>query len=718
MAVDPGGADQLQFDLRALVGEIWRRRWRILFVSVLLCAATYALLLFVPKEYESSASLLVEPRDNVFVRGTNDAGVSLSGVTDDVVVASQVELIQSGDTLLRVVRDLQLDQTEEFAGLSKSPLSRLIRMIRPGSSDRDLEQIALARLQQKLTVLRQRDSRVVSILVRSQDRQQAASIANAIAAAHVNRRVEQSVDDTAEASGWLESEIRKLRADVSKAEAEAAQFRVDNDLFVGPNNTTLLDQQMADLSGQITDAQERRSTASSRAGLIRSLLNAGQPIDGVSDVRESVVIQRLSEDKATLQGQLAQLSASLLDDHPDVRAVRAQIAEINNQIIIEGRRVADALEAEAEIEANLVQSLSADLTRLKLRAGTASSANVQLQELEREAKAQRDLLENYLARFSDATSRTDSNAALPDVRVITYAVPALSPAAPKTSLILVAVLFVSLALQLGLILFRELSFVPATALPAKRREPDDSALGEDSEAVPAVAADSLPVMAATADGLPVMAVDETLASYPHPAVPDIAQNDDSVSAGPHAPVYAEMDDVIQDVLNGRTQLVTILSLDHAADHAGIAEQMIISALDQNLSVALVDAGSGAMSDRAGITDLSANRAEFGEVVQASDIDGLSEVCWGTLPRLAQNSERAATLVAALADIYEVIIVMVGTVGAGSNLRQFANINARLVMAAGQNVDPQRHANIVAHASEWGFEDMQLIHAAVDAADVA
>lgn len=701
MAADTGSADQLQFDLRALTAEIWRRRWRIILVTLLLCAATYAILLFVPKQYESSASLLVEPRDNIFARAANDTGATLSGVTDDVVVASQVELIQSADTLLRVIRELNLDATGEFAGLSNSPLDQLIRLIRPPNEERDVEQIALARLQQKLTVVRQRESRVVSILVMSEDRQLAATIANAIASAHVNRRAEQSVDDTAEASDWLAIEIAKLRTEVSAAESKVAQFRVDNDLFVGPNNTTLLDQQMADLSGQITAAQERRSTAASRAGLIRSLLNSGQPIDGVSDVRDSVVIQRLSEDKATLQGELAQLAATLLDNHPSVQAVRAQIAEINSQITIEGRRVADALEGEAEIEANLVQSLSDDLTRLKLSAGNASAASVELQELEREAKAQRDLLENYLARFSDATSRTEGSAALPDVRVITFAVPALNPASPKTALILVAVLFVSLAVQLGAILFRELSFVPVVV--AGEARPDR---------FPAAAVTPRAEGPIPHDG----SVDRS------PAEPEPARNDDLPDdlpeTAPNVPAFVELSAVINDVLNGRSQVIAVLSLDHAADQAGVAEQLIIGSLDKGLSVALVDAGSGAMSRRAGITDLSANLAEFGEVVQTSDIEGLSEVCWGTLPRLAPQSERPATLVAALSDVYEVIIVMVGTAGAGSNLKSFSDLDAKLVLAAGQRVDEKSYANIVAHAEEWGFTDCQLISAALDASNVA
>ena len=156
-----------------------------------------------------------------------------------------------------------------------------------------------------------------------------------------------------------------VRFDVSvtAAETAVANFKVDNDLFIGSNNTSLADQQLSTIAAQITSAQERKNAALSRAALIRSMIEQGQPIDGIADVRQSAVIQQLSQEKARLQGEKAQRSATLLSNHPTIQALNAQIAELNNQIALEGRRVADALEAEAQIEADLETSLQADLTR-------------------------------------------------------------------------------------------------------------------------------------------------------------------------------------------------------------------------------------------------------------------------------------------------------------------------------------------------------------------
>ena len=166
-------------------------------------------------------------------------------------------------------------------------------------------------------------------------------------------------------------------------------------------------------------------------------------------MRNSVVIQSLLQTKGSLQSELAQKSTTLLANHPTIKALKAQIREIAGQIADQGRRVAASLAAEAQAEDGLEQKLRDDLTRAKLASSDATRGNVTLDGLEREAKAQRDLLENYLAKYSDAASRSASNSALPDVRVISEAAPSIEPASPKVPLILGAVGFVALALQVG-----------------------------------------------------------------------------------------------------------------------------------------------------------------------------------------------------------------------------------------------------------------------------
>ena len=58
---------------------------------------------------------------------------------------------------------------------------------------------------------------------------------------------------------------------------------------------------------------------------------------------------------------------------------------------------------------------------MKKQASSTNGQDVQLRALEREAKAQRDLLESYLAKYREANTRENIEAAPADGRIISRA---------------------------------------------------------------------------------------------------------------------------------------------------------------------------------------------------------------------------------------------------------------------------------------------------------
>ena len=746
MANDSQAFDDARIDVSALFSAILRRLPRILLVTLALLVATFVILMFQPRLYESSASILVESRSSPYVRASNEQAPTSSG-SEAGVVSSQIGLLKSRDTLLGVIDALDLRSVPEFNGTAAglSPLAMIMQVVgrRPATPD-SIDETVLSALNERLEVSQERDSRIISVSVSTTDPELSARIANAVAAAHVARRAQLSISDTADASGWLRAEIERLRVSVEEAESAVAEFRVNNDLFTGQNNTSLLDQQLSTIASQITAAQERKNAAMSRATLIRGLIERDQPIEGVPDVRESVVIQRLSEEKARLQGEQAQRSATLLANHPSIRALNAQIAELNNQIRIEGSRVAAALEAEAQIEADLEASLSADLARAKSSASLATRDNVTLDGLEREAKAQRDLLEAYLLRFNEASSRVDTNSALPDVRVISEAAPAVTPSSPKTSLIMSAVGLVAFVVQIGAVAFGELMSGRALA-PVSRQpvatdaletppfdeaelEPEQRWEAEVDVVVPQpdvqdgpvyvepqpayvdqdpVHAEAEPVhVAEDSDDQPVDAPAEApapVAAAPAPVSKASSLTDAaraalrelrSGMAGPEEeapPVLpaapAEVDglvrysDLVADMVLGRTHLLLLADHENGQGSHALAEDLVGDALSKGLSVALIDAGTGRQTDNPGISDLSTGSASFGDVVQKSADHGFAEVTWGQGTSIDRRSTRPLTLAEALGDIYEVVVVLTGQVGVRSSLDVFAELGGRIVLVA-------------------------------------
>ncbi|ODT67683.1 MAG: hypothetical protein ABS75_23215 [Pelagibacterium sp. SCN 63-23] len=775
MSYESPAADDARIDVSALLSAVIRRLPRIVLVTVALLVATFVVLMFQPRLYESSASLLVEPRSNPYVLASNEAAPVSGGEAG--VVSSQIELLKSRDTLLAVIDQLDLRSVAEFNGslAGPSPLAMITQLMgRRSATPNSIDETVLSTLYERLTVVQERDSRIISVLVRSADPQLAAAIANAIANAHVARRAQLSLSDTADASGWLRAEIDRLRVSVQQAESAVADFKVSNDLFTGNNNTSLLDQQLSTVATQITAAQERKNTALSRAALIRGLIERNQPIDGVADVRESVIIQRLSEEKARLQGEHAQRSATLLANHPSIRSLNAQIAELDNQIRVEGNRVASALEAEAQIEANLEASLQADLARAKSTASTATMDNVTLDGLEREAKAQRDLLEAYLLRYNEASSRVETSSALPDVRVVSIAAPSVTPASPKTSLTMLAVGIVSFVLQVGVVIFAELmsgralASVPQPIRPQDELDttPFDSAELEpeqrweepeaevDADAVtleisepellpePAAAlyhqpvADDEPDPEAMRNFMRALMLDrsarsedeadaEFTASTAEPsesaAEPELEQEADpaprfeldngpesaAATASGAAADLLRYSDLVADLVLGRTHL--LLLADHGHEQPGrlMAEDLVGDALGKGLSVALIDAGTGVPTENPGLTDLSAGSASFGDVVQRSADHTFAEVTWGQGASIDQSSSRPLTLVEALGDIYEVVVVLTGRVNRRSMLGAFAELGGRIVLVSENDEDMESLDDIRRRLEEAGLARVEI-----------
>jgi uncharacterized protein involved in exopolysaccharide biosynthesis len=764
MSVVESRAEDMRMDLGALLGAVLSRWLRVLLVTVLLLGATFAVLMFVPKLYESSAGILVEQRSNAFTRSANEQASSSSSITQDSLMSSQIELIKSRDNLLTVIDQINLRDVREFSGAGFSPVTFVMQLLGRKPDVKSVDQTVLENLSGAVTVLRERDSAIISIYVRSQDPQLAATIANAIANAHVQRRADLSLADTAVASGWLEQEIAKLRTKVQEAETAVANYRSDNDLFQsGTGTSSILDQQLSNIATQITSAQERKNSAQSRANLIRGLLDSGQPIDGVADVRNSLVIQNLIQSQATLQGELAQRSSTLLGNHPTIKALRAQIGSIQGQIAQEGRKVAAALEAEAKIEANLEQSLNDDLARLKLSVSTATRDTVTLESLQRDAKAQRDLLESYLARYSDAAARTDSSSALPDVRVVTIAAPSVTPASPKTALVLGAVGFIALALQIGAILFGELmsgraitqrhrvAVQPAQPYVAPDDEPElfDDLDPEDAPAVAYEAAASHPFASAArrvepdaepepayepepyfdeAEPEPVSVIAETpepayeLEPLPEPEpVFEPTPEPEPVTtftATPPQPEPAvrnagaaalELSNLAADIAIGRVRVVMLAALNNFQDVEKVADTLVRSAIERGLSVASIDAGSARLSVEPGLTDLAAEKASFGDVVHKVT-EGLAAVPWGHQDAIERRSMKPVTLIEALTDIYEVVIVSTGRMGVTSTLPVFSGIDCRLVLVAGDHADREAVQAALAEAATLGYEVGQMVSA--------
>src|SRR3954447_3973048 len=455
-------------DLRAIGQALNRRRSWIVIPTLLALVLSLAAVNLIPPRYRSEARILIDGRENVFLRPNGERDDQRNAV-DPEAVTSQVQLLLSRDLAREIVRKNKLADRPEFDPVLQglSPLKSLMALFGIGRDPFSLtpEERVLDAYFDRLTAYAVDKSRVIVIEFQSREPDLAAKVANSIAENYLVLQQNARQEQAKAAGQWLSGEIDSLRRKVADAESRVEDFRSKSSLFVGTNNTTLSNQQMGELNTQLNNARALKSDAESKARLIREMLQSGKPIEA-TEVVNSELIRRLSEQRVTLRAQLAEQSSTLLDGHPRIKELKAQLADIDRQIREEAGKVSRSLENDARIAAGRVDSLSASLEASKKQATSTNGQDVQLRAMEREAKSQRDLLESYLAKYREATARENIDAAPADGRVISRALVSNTPAFPKKLPIVLIATLATLMLSAGGIAPAELLPIPAPRAPA------------------------------------------------------------------------------------------------------------------------------------------------------------------------------------------------------------------------------------------------------------
>jgi tyrosine-protein kinase Etk/Wzc len=465
-------------DLRALGQALMRRRRWIIVPTALAALLSIAAVNLVTPRYKSEVRILIDGRENVFLRPSGERNEERNAL-DAEAVTSQVQLLQSRDLAREIIRKNKLAELPEFDPVLQglSPLRSLLALFGIGRDPFSLtpEERVLDAYYDRFTAYAVDKSRVVVIEFQSRDPELAARVADSIAEGYLVLQQGARQAQAKSASQWLAGEIESLRKKVADAESRVEDFRSKSSLFVGTNNTTLSNQQMGEINTQLNNARALKSDAESKARLIKEMLQSGKPIEA-SEVLNSELIRRLSEQRVTLRAQLAEQSSTLLDGHPRIKELKAQLADIDRQIREEASKVSRSLDNDSRIASGRVEGLSASLDQLKKQASSNNGQDVQLRALEREAKAQRDLLESYLAKYREANTRENIEAAPADGRIISRATVSNTPAYPKKLPIVLIATLATLLLSAGAIATGELlrmtaprvSTVFAPSAPARR----------------------------------------------------------------------------------------------------------------------------------------------------------------------------------------------------------------------------------------------------------
>ena len=455
------GPDTL--DLRHAAHALWSRRRLVASVAALVTLAALAAALLIEPRYTAAAQLLISGRENNVI---DIEGVATSLEPGEETVSTEIGTILSNAVLERVVLALDLAQDPSYGaepapGLLTAPLRRLgLAPAEPEAASLDR---AVAALRRSLDVAPRGRSFIVDVAVTADAPGRAALMADAVAEAYLATRAERAAADADRAAAFLARQVRAMAEEIEAAEARMSGLRAERlDAFGESPATT--EARLARVADRVAAAQADRAEAEARAALVDALENSPDGLAALPEVVGSELVGRLGERIGELRAREASLLTRSGPRHPDLVALRAEIADRSAQRDAEIAHIAEGLRREVERARDAEASLGALTGGLERRLVEQDGATARIAALQAEIDAAKALHRTFLARSREVAGTAALLA--PDARVVSDARPPLHPSGPSRRLIVALGPLLGLALGALIALLREA--LDPTAPPGSR----------------------------------------------------------------------------------------------------------------------------------------------------------------------------------------------------------------------------------------------------------
>ena len=434
-----GGPQPGSLTVSGVAAFVRRNGKRIISLALILFTVGFLVLLIIPARYAATALVVVDPREP---RVTAEQDV-LPGIGQDAAaLQSLIEIAKSDGFLRPLIERLRIADDDEIANGETEP-SRLLEKFR-----------------NRLDISRRGLTYVIAMTFVSRSPERAAHYANVVAEAFVANQTQLHSAATDEAAGFLNSRLKILSDRLRASEDAVAAFRADHRIVNAGRESTTRQLRVTELSQQVSAARLRTEEAKNRYE--QALRDLKANVDGPASARTDL-LNILRAQRSQLNDQIAQKRAVLGERHPDLVISVNQLSELNRQIEIERKRTIDSAKSDYETVLDQQKSLESQLKSLEGDMLADGQAAVKLQELQRDAEANRNIYEQFLSRFK--TTNEQRLLQTSQAKVVSSATAPTRPTRPSLAVIAVALAIGALLSSAAIITLLEAVRGPAIEDP-------------------------------------------------------------------------------------------------------------------------------------------------------------------------------------------------------------------------------------------------------------
>jgi tyrosine-protein kinase Etk/Wzc len=431
--------------LRDYVGMLQRRKWAILISLGVVLVLTIAITVFMPRTYESTATLLIS---EMSPKASNSP--SSSGAEEAMAAMGSPNL----DTHVQLIQgQATAEETAKWLAQHGGPA------------------LTAQQLRTRVTARSVRDTQLIRIVAQAHTTEEAQKIADAAAKTYVEMNRGRARGSSETTGRYLSEQLAVSRTNLTKAESELRAFRESSGTIAADAAASDVLTRAAALRNSSDATAADLAQARERTGRIRAQLAEQNLSIRSGEWRNNAVVQQLGAKLADLQGQRLAAQAKYTSDYPgplaqideQIRLVKQQLDNELKHVVgtggadldLQQRLTSDLIQAGAESAALKAryQQLQAQLQRTHRELGKIPARQVTLAGLQRQVDVAQNIYSELLRRSQEV--EVGRIMALGNADIVESASMPRLPVTPNIPLNLMLGVLLGLGVGLGVALIQD-----------------------------------------------------------------------------------------------------------------------------------------------------------------------------------------------------------------------------------------------------------------------
>lgn len=419
-----------ELTIAGLLTVLRRRRKIVAYTSATCLLLGILVCLFSTRRYEAKGLLEVQKSSADMLGLANMMSTPSDGATDalnaNLDLQTESEILNSDTLALKVIRDLRLDQTQDFQP-HWSPIGWALSVITPGGPKDDVtapledapqQRTKLVKVfRRHLTIKPLPGTRLIEVRYIDSDPKVAAAVVNELVHALMDYGFQTRYSATNQSSEWLSGQLSDLKKQAQDLQAKVVSLQKYSGVYSLGTDSQGRDQVYSETLDRLQQATTALTSATSNRIMKEALYEtvkhgdpelisglAGASLMGASpSVQNSFsLLETLRSQQASLQAQLAQDSSKFGTSYPKLADERSSLNSVTKAISDEVARIGKRAANDYKSAQTAEDSLRRVYGQRKAEAERLNDKAIEYGIAKQEADDSRGLYEDLFKRLKEA----------------------------------------------------------------------------------------------------------------------------------------------------------------------------------------------------------------------------------------------------------------------------------------------------------------------------